>query len=153
LSMQAKLLRFFQNGEVQRLGSSEVYRVDVRVVCATNVSLLEMVDAKKFRQDLYYRLAVFPIVIPPLRAHTEDIPALVRHFLAVLSADMELAERTVEAVALEGLRLERWPGNVRELQHAIERAFILAGNDTELRTEHFRSFAEMSGESELCQMR
>jgi DNA-binding NtrC family response regulator len=151
LSMQAKLLRFLQNGEVQRLGSSEVYRVDVRVVCATNVSLLEMVKAKRFRQDLYYRLAVFPIVMPPLRTRTEDIPALVRHFLAELSADISVPERMVSEAAVEVLQLQRWPGNVRELQHAVERAFILAGNERELRAEHFRSFTEMSGEMEQYQ--
>ncbi|MGA2814215.1 MAG: sigma-54 dependent transcriptional regulator [Candidatus Acidiferrum sp.] len=148
LSMQAKLLRFLQNGEVQRLGSSEVYRVDVRVLCATNVSLLEMVKAKRFRQDLYYRLAVFPIVMPPLRARAEDVPALARFFLTALCADLEFAERTVEDAALEALQNEPWPGNVRELQHAVERAFILAGNETVLRREHFRSFTEMSSEME-----
>jgi DNA-binding NtrC family response regulator len=148
LSMQGKLLRFLQNGEVQRLGSSEVHRVDVRVVCATNVSLLEMVKAKTFRQDLYYRLAVFPIVMPPLRMRTEDIPALARYFLAALSADMNVAERIVGGDALESLKSQHWPGNVRELQHAVERAFILAGNDVELRVEHFRSFAEMNSETD-----
>jgi transcriptional regulator with GAF, ATPase, and Fis domain len=146
LSMQAKLLRFLQNGEVQRLGSSEVYRVDVRVVCATNVSLAAMVEARKFRPDLYYRLAVFPIVMPPLRMRSEDIPALVRHFLAQFSADVRVEERTVSAEALSWLTRERWPGNVRELQHAVERAFILAGNETELQLEHFKSFLELSGE-------
>ena len=146
LSMQAKLLRFLQNGEVQRLGSSEVYRVDVRVVCATNVSLAAMVEARKFRPDLYYRLAVFPIVMPPLRMRSEDIPSLVRHFLAQFSADVSVGERTVSAEALAWLTRERWPGNVRELQHAVERAFILAGNETELQLEHFKSFLELSGE-------
>jgi transcriptional regulator of aromatic amino acid metabolism len=146
LSMQAKLLRFLQNGEVQRLGSSEVYRVDVRVVCATNVSLAAMVEARKFRQDLYYRLAVFPIVMPPLRMRSGDIPALVRHFLARFSADVSVEERTVSAEALAWMTRERWPGNVRELQHAVERAFILAGNETELQLEHFKSFLELSGE-------
>jgi transcriptional regulator with GAF, ATPase, and Fis domain len=82
LSMQAKLLRFLQNGEVQRLGSSEVYRVDVRVVCATNVRLLDQVQNKQFRQDLYYRLAVFPIGLPPLRERVEDITILANHFSA-----------------------------------------------------------------------
>ena len=151
LAMQAKLLRFLQNGEVQRLGSSEVYRVDVRVVCATNVSLSEMVKAKRFREDLYYRLAVFPIVMPPLRMRAEDIPALVRHFLSALSEDIHISERTVSVAAMDWLKVQRWPGNVRELQHGVERAFILAGNETELRTEHFRSFAEMSGEGEQRQ--
>jgi DNA-binding NtrC family response regulator len=148
LSMQAKLLRFLQNGEVQRLGSSEVYRVDVRVLCATNASLLAMVKAKKFRQDLYYRLAVFPIVMPPLRARAEDVPELARYFLATLCADLELGERTVDDAALEALQNAPWPGNVRELQHAVERAFILAGNETVLRPEHFRSFTEMSSDVE-----
>ena len=151
LAMQAKLLRFLQNGEVQRLGSSEVYRVDVRVVCATNVSLSEMVKAKRFREDLYYRLAVFPIVMPPLRMRAEDIPALVRHFLSALSEDIHISERTVSVAAMDWLKVQRWPGNVRELQHGVERAFILAGNETELRREHFRSFAEMSGEGEQRQ--
>jgi transcriptional regulator with GAF, ATPase, and Fis domain len=138
LSMQAKLLRFLQNGEVQRLGSSEVYRVDVRVVCATNVSLHEMVRARRFRQDLYYRLAVFPIVVPALRARIEDIPLLAKHFLAQFSADVALPERRLSEEALAMLLVQKWPGNVRELQHALERAFILAGNDAELREEQFR---------------
>jgi transcriptional regulator with GAF, ATPase, and Fis domain len=87
LSMQAKLLRFLQNGEVQRLGSSDVYRVDVRVVCATNVRLLDLVQRKQFRLDLYYRLEIFPIAVPPLRARTEDIAPLARHFLEKLSLE------------------------------------------------------------------
>lgn len=89
LSMQAKLLRFLQNGKVQRLGSSDVYRVDVRVVCATNVRLLELARARQFRLDLYYRLAIFPIVIPPLRERPEDVCALAEYFLAKLSGDGE----------------------------------------------------------------
>jgi len=146
LSMQAKLLRFLQNGEVQRLGSGEVYRVDVRVVCATNVSLREMVRERRFRQDLYYRLAVFPIVMPPLRTRAEDIPVLARHFLACLSAEVALPERFMAPAVLAGLQRQNWPGNVRELQHALERAFILAGNSEELRAEHFRSVSEMGEE-------
>ena len=147
LSMQAKLLRFLQNGEVQRLGSAEIYRVDVRVLCATNVSLLEMVRERRFRQDLYYRLAVFPIVMPPLRTRAEDIPVLARHFLSRLSAEVALPERFVSPAVLESLKRQTWPGNVRELQHALERAFILAGNSEELRAEHFRSPNELGGEA------
>jgi transcriptional regulator with GAF, ATPase, and Fis domain len=146
LSMQAKLLRFLQNGEVQRLGSSEVYRVDVRVVCATNVSLHEMVRARKFREDLYYRLAVFPIVVPALRIRADDIPLLAKHFLAQFSADVALPERTVTANAMAALILQKWPGNVRELQHVLERAFILAGNETELGGEQFRPPGELGNE-------
>jgi transcriptional regulator with GAF, ATPase, and Fis domain len=142
LSMQAKLLRFLQNGEVQRLGSSEVYRVDVRVVCATNVRLTDYVQMKQFRQDLYYRLAVFPIVLPPLRERADDIAELSAHFLERLSSENKVACRRLTSAALGLLRQSRWEGNVRELQHSIERAFILAGNESELRVEHFRSFGE-----------
>jgi transcriptional regulator with GAF, ATPase, and Fis domain len=146
LSMQAKLLRFLQNGEVQRLGSGEVYRVDVRVLCATNVSLLEMVRARRFRQDLYYRLAIFPILMPPLRARVEDIPELAQHFLTRLAAEVALPERVVSPGVLASLKGQNWPGNVRELLHTLERAFILAGNSEELLAEHFRSPGELCGE-------
>ena len=142
LSMQAKLLRFLQNGEVQRLGSSEVYRVDVRVVCATNICLLEHVQAKQFRQDLYYRLAIFPLAVPPLRERAEDIGELSAHFLAELCAENAVPCKYLTASALALLQHAHWEGNVRELQHAIERAFILAGNETTIRVEHFHGFGE-----------
>jgi transcriptional regulator with GAF, ATPase, and Fis domain len=144
LSMQAKLLRFLQNGEVQRLGSSDVYRVDVRVVCATNVRLLELARARQFRLDLYYRLAIFPIAIPPLREHAEDVCPLAEYFLAKLSADARMPAKYLLAPALDYLEKAGWAGNVRELQHAIERAFILAGNDVKLGVEHFQAFSENS---------
>jgi transcriptional regulator with GAF, ATPase, and Fis domain len=140
LSMQAKLLRFLQNGEVQRLGSSDLYRVDVRVVCATNVRLLELARAKHFRLDLYYRLAIFPIEIPPLRERPEDVSALAEHFLATLSAEAGVPAKCLSTVALNYLEKAGWAGNVRELQHAIERAFILAGNDGKICAEHFHAF-------------
>jgi transcriptional regulator with GAF, ATPase, and Fis domain len=142
LSMQAKLLRFLQNGEVQRLGSSEIYRVDVRVVCATNLRLADQVQNKQFRQDLYYRLAVFPIGLPPLRERAEDVGLLSAHFLEKLSAENGMAGKRLTAASLALLEQSRWQGNVRELQHAIERAYILAGNETDLRAEHFLPFGE-----------
>jgi len=144
LAMQAKLLRFLQNGEVQRLGSSDVYRVDVRVVCATNVRLLDLVRAKQFRLDLYYRLAIFPIAMPPLRDRSEDIRALAEHFLNKFSADGEVPQKHLTAAALQYLQKAAWAGNVRELQHALERAFILAGNDLRLTTDHFQPMGEGS---------
>jgi DNA-binding NtrC family response regulator len=146
LSMQAKLLRFLQNGEVQRLGSTDVYRIDVRVVCATNVHLPELVKARQFRQDLYYRLAIFPIEVPPLRERAEDIGALSDHFLEKLSEDASLPRKALSARALAYLQKGMWAGNVRELQHAIERAFILSGNDSEMAVEHFRL---LNGSGEL----
>lgn len=142
LSMQAKLLRFLQNGEVQRLGSADVYKMDVRVVCATNVRLLELSSTKQFRQDLYYRLAVFPIFVPALRERIEDIPALAEHFLARLSRECALPKKHLTDSALAYLEQSPWAGNVRELQHALERAFILAGNEVQLHVEQFQPFGE-----------
>jgi len=149
LNMQAKLLRFLQNGEVQRLGSSEVYRVDVRVICATNARLLDLVQAKQFRQDLYYRLAIFPIAVPPLRERLEDIGQLVAHFLERLSEENDMPLKQLSAAALTLLQQSEWTGNVRELQHAIERAFILAGNGTQLHAEHFQAFNESGSFREI----
>ncbi len=144
LSMQAKLLRFLQNGEVQRLGSSDVYRVDVRVVCATNVRLLDLVRRKQFRLDLYYRLAIFPIAVPPLRERPEDVCALAEHFLEKLSLEAGVPLKHLARLALALLQKAAWAGNVRELQHAMERAFILAGNGLNLGVEHFQPFGESS---------
>ena len=137
LSMQAKLLRFLQDGEVQRLGSSDVFRVDVRVISATNIDLLRSVHQRLFRQDLYYRLAVFPIELPALRQRREDIPPLAAHFLASLCEQTEYPPKEISPAAIAGLQQYSWPGNVRELQHAIERAFILAGDERQLRPAHF----------------
>jgi len=137
LSMQAKLLRFLQDGEVQRLGSSDVFRVDVRVLCATNVNLLDQVKQKLFRQDLYYRIAVFPIELPALRKRSEDIGPLADKFLSDLCQGAGVSLKRLSASSIAFLRQSQWPGNVRELQHAVERAFILSGAETQLHVEHF----------------
>jgi DNA-binding NtrC family response regulator len=124
LGIQAKLLRFLDQGEVQRLGSSDVFRVDVRVIAATNANLGELARRKLFREDLYYRLSIFPIELPPLSQRREDVEELARHFLEKLQVPEEQQALPPESVrALEGYA---WPGNVRELQHVIERASILA---------------------------
>jgi DNA-binding NtrC family response regulator len=137
LSMQAKLLRFLQDGEVQRLGSSDVFRVDVRVISATNIDLLHSVRSKQFRQDLYYRLAVFPIELPPLRQRREDVVPLATHFLNRFCEHSGVSAKELSPSAASLLRQYSWPGNVRELQHAVERAFILAGDEPQLRVSHF----------------
>ena len=144
LSMQAKLLRFLQNGEVQRLGSSDVYRVDVRVICATNLSLLEQIAAKQFRQDLYYRLAVFPIHLPPLRERQGDIGELAEHFLRAFCAEAGFPQKTLTSAALGALERRQWQGNVRELEHVLERAFILSGNSREICAQHVQMGNELS---------
>lgn len=142
LSMQAKLLRFLQNGEVQRLGTTDVTRVDVRVVCATNVPLLDLVHAGQFRRDLYYRLAVFPIALPPLRERAADLALLARHFLQTFTHHADLPSKTLTPSAATLLQKAAWKGNVRELQHAIERACILSGENPVIEPEHIVLFGE-----------
>ena len=137
LSMQAKLLRFLQEGEVQRLGSPDTLRVDARVIAATNADLPRRVKEGRFRDDLYYRLAVFPIEIDPLRLRREDIAPLSEHFLDLFCQEAHAPARTFSSPAARALEQYAWPGNVRELRQVIERAFILAEEQEELRPEHF----------------
>jgi transcriptional regulator with GAF, ATPase, and Fis domain len=131
-AIQAKLLRFLQNGEVQRLGTSETVRVDVRIVAATNAQILKMVARREFREDLYYRLAVFPIEVPALRSREGDVVLLARHFLSVGTGSRARLLPETERL----LQAHHWPGNVRELQHVIERATILADGDPVISPEH-----------------
>ena len=131
LGMQAKLLRFIDRGEIQRLGSSDTVRVDVRVIAATNVDLAQLSRQRLFREDLYYRLAVFPIELPPLAQRRGDVRLLAEHFVQKLTSGQ--GHISQEAVAL--LELHSWPGNVRELQHVMERALILA-EDGPIQPEH-----------------
>ncbi len=134
LALQPKLLRFLEQKELQRLGSSEVVRVDARVVAATNAHLLTLVREGKFREDLYYRLCAFPLDLPPLHERLEDIAPLASHFLEQFALRSPASELSAEA--LQRLRGHRWPGNVRELQNVIERALILAEEDAVIRPEH-----------------
>jgi transcriptional regulator with GAF, ATPase, and Fis domain len=142
LSMQAKLLRFLQYGEVQRLGSSDVFRVDVRVVAATNADLGERVERGEFRADLYYRLSVFPVELPPLRERREDIVPLATHHLEELCRESSTPAKTLTQGAKALLQRHSWPGNVRELQHAVERAFILAEEECAISAGLFHLAAE-----------
>jgi DNA-binding NtrC family response regulator len=136
LSMQAKLLRFVQEGEVQRLGSADLFRVDARLIAATNVDLTQRVREKQFREDLYYRLAVFPLDLPPLRTRSEDILQLATHFLDAFCRQSSTARKTFSAASIGLLRQHAWPGNVRELQHWIERAVVLAEANEKIEPEH-----------------
>jgi transcriptional regulator with PAS, ATPase and Fis domain len=120
--LQAKLLRILQEMTFERLGGTATIRVDVRVIAATNQDLPALVKAKRFREDLYYRISVFPITIPPLRERPEDIPALVDYLLKKAGA-----ARKVTAAAVAKLQRYPWPGNIRELENALERAVIMTG--------------------------
>lgn len=123
-TFQAKLLRVLQEGEVKRVGSTQSTKVDVRVVSATNKDLTDLVKAKAFRQDLYYRLAVLPLYLPPLRERREDIPLLVDQFVAASCQRHRQPPRAISADVMHALSEAAWPGNVRELQHYIERAVV-----------------------------
>jgi DNA-binding NtrC family response regulator len=129
-SAQVKLLRALQEGQVEPVGARRPVKVDVRIISATNRNLIADVTAGRFREDLFYRLHVFPITVPPLRARREDIPDLIRHFLARLCAEEGKRIQMVTAEALTLLRNHRWPGNVRQLENAIFRAVVLADSDT-----------------------
>jgi formate hydrogenlyase transcriptional activator len=126
LELQPKLLRVLQEQEFERLGGTKTIKVDVRLVAATHRDLAKMVAENQFRSDLYYRLNVFPVVLPPLRGRQEDIPRLVRHFTQKFARRMGRRIESIPAAALDTLVSYSWPGNVRELQNVIERAVILS---------------------------
>ncbi|MGD0178686.1 MAG: sigma 54-interacting transcriptional regulator [Terriglobales bacterium] len=127
-ALQPKLLRVLQEQEFERLGSTRTHHVDVRLVAATNRDLAEMVNRGQFRSDLYYRLNVFPVLLPPLRARTEDIPALVMHFVEIFGQRMSRKIDHIPAETMSALSSHPWPGNIRELQNLVERAVILSRN-------------------------
>ncbi len=130
LELQPKLLRVLQEKEFERLGSTRTQRVDVRVVAATNRDLTQMVEDRLFRSDLFYRLNVFPIVVPPLRDRTEDVPLLVRYFAQKHARRMDRRVESIPSEEMEALTRYPWPGNVRELENLIERAVILSRGPT-----------------------
>jgi formate hydrogenlyase transcriptional activator len=129
LELQPKLLRVLEGQEFERLGSTYTRRADVRVIAATNQDLSRMVAEKQFRMDLYYRLNVFPVALPPLRHRVEDIPLLVAHFVNKYSRRMAKEISKVARAAMDNLMQYQWPGNIRELQNVIERAVILTKSD------------------------
>ena len=131
LSLQSKILRFLEQGEVQRIGGNDNLKVDVRVVAATNADLKKRVAEQQFREDLYYRLAVFPIHLPPLRERMSDLDELALTFTAKFHSGVSLSREALQVMAQHS-----WPGNVRELRNAIERATILVGDGDEINPEH-----------------
>jgi DNA-binding NtrC family response regulator len=132
IGLQSKLLRFVEQGEIQRLGSNDTFRVDVRVIAATNANLRRLVQERSFREDLYYRLSVFPVELPPLRERMSDLDALTQFFLAKFFPHNVTLSREAATI----LQQHTWPGNVREVRNVIERAGILMGTGREIRPEH-----------------
>ena len=129
LAMQVKLLRVLENGEIIPVGSSTAQKINVRVVAATNIDIVEAVRNGRFREDLYYRLNQISIFLPPLRERKDDIPLLVGNFLEIIAQDMGKPVPTFEPEALEALKQYQWTGNIRELRNIVERLVILCGND------------------------
>jgi formate hydrogenlyase transcriptional activator len=127
--LQPKLLRVLQEQEFERLGSTRTHRVDVRLVAATNRNLVDMVKRSEFRSDLYYRLNVFPVPLPPLRVRRGDIPALVQHFVEIYARRMDKQIEHIPPETMAALTSYQWPGNIRELQNFIERSVILSSGN------------------------
>jgi transcriptional regulator with GAF, ATPase, and Fis domain len=145
LDAQAKLLRVLQEGEFQRVGSSETVRVDVRVVAASNIDLEAASRERRFREDLYYRLNVVPIYMPPLRERRSDIPLLLAHFLQKISEAETARPKRIEDEAVAYLQSLDWPGNVRQLEHAVQMAVALSGDRQVLSVTDFMSRQRHSG--------
>jgi formate hydrogenlyase transcriptional activator len=126
--IQQKLLRVLQDKEFERLGSNQTVKVDVRLIAATNQDLRRGIAEGRFREDLFYRLNVFPIYVPPLRERKSDIPALVRYFVSRYASEAEKSIATIPAEAMDALLNWSWPGNIRELQNLIQRCVILTNS-------------------------
>jgi transcriptional regulator with GAF, ATPase, and Fis domain len=151
-ALQPKLLRVLQEQEFERLGSTRTHQVDVRLVAATNRNLVEMADRGEFRSDLYYRLNVFPVLLPPLRERREDIPTLVAHFVDIYGRRMNRQIGHIPPTTMSALTSYQWPGNIRELQNLIERAVILSNNGVlpnSLPTEPAQGVVSPEGETTL----
>ncbi len=146
--LQAKLLRVLQEGEFERVGGTQTLKVKVRVIAATNRDLEKMAKAGKFREDLFYRLQVFPIVLPPLRRRQEDIPLLVTHFVKTFNQKMGKQIATIPPETMNAFQAYAWPGNVRELENVIERAVILTSGEVLAIDEHF--VANQNAKSEMA---
>lgn len=147
LSLQSKLLRVLQEREYRPVGDKKSFHVDIRIIAATNVDLKQMVKDGTFREDLYYRLNIFPIPVPPLRSRREDIPTLAYHFLSRFSAELDKPVRSLSVKALSALLNHDWPGNVRELENTVHRSILLCGGDTIL-PEHI-SFIDSDADRDV----
>jgi DNA-binding NtrC family response regulator len=145
VAMQAKLLRVLEEGEVERIGSDKPTKVDVRVVVATHRNLEQLIETGGFRRDLYHRVVVFPLTLPPLRARCEDLPALVEHFARQVSAQNGWKPVKFSTTAIDALKEYAWPGNVRELRNVVERLLLLAGDEVNM--EDVRLALPATGES------
>ncbi len=137
-ALQAKLLRVLQEMKIIRVGSTEEIPIDVRIIATTNRDINELIDSSKFREDLFFRLNVFPITIPPLRKRKEDIPLLIDHFLHVYKNKYHFDKKVIAPSLMQKILNYDWPGNVRQLQHMVERAILFSGKEETITEKHFR---------------
>ena len=149
LSLQSKLLSVLQNRKVVRLGSNREIPIDVRLICATNMPLYQMVNEGKFRQDLLYRINTVEVKVPPLRDRIEDIPLLIEHYLDIYCRKYNTSRKRVSQSTLRRLEKHNWPGNIRELQHAVERAVIMSDSNVLEPTDFFLSQMDEAKESSI----
>ncbi len=149
LSLQSKLLSVLQNRKVVRLGSNREIPIDVRLICATNMPLYQMVNEGKFRQDLLYRINTVEVKVPPLRDRIEDIPLLIEHYLDIYCRKYNTSRKRVSRSTLKRLEKHTWPGNIRELQHAVERAVIMSDSNVLEPTDFFLSQMDEAKESSI----
>ncbi len=149
LALQSKLLSVLQNRKVVRLGSNKEIPIDVRLICATNMPLYQMVNEGKFRQDLLYRINTVEIKVPPLRDRTEDIPLLIEHYLDIYCKKYHTPRKRVSSSTLKRLEKHNWPGNIRELQHAVERAVIMSDSNVLEPSDFFLSQIDEAKETSI----
>lgn len=149
LALQSKLLSVLQNRKVVRLGSNKEIPIDVRLICATNMPLYQMVNEGKFRQDLLYRINTVEIKVPPLRDRTEDIPLLIEHYLDIYCKKYHTQRKRVSSSTLKRLEKHNWPGNIRELQHAVERAVIMSDSNVLEPSDFFLSQIDEAKETSI----
>lgn len=147
--LQQKLLSALQSREITPVGSNKKYPIDVRLICATNMPLMEMIEARTFRQDLFYRINTVEIHVPPLRDRLDDLPLLIEHFIKSQSRKYKKTIRKISRSAMKCLQEYKWPGNIRELQHAVERAVIMSDGDVLEENDFFLSSNQPSQEQSL----
>ncbi len=143
ISMQAKLLRVLQNRTITRVGNTQELDVDVRVIATSNQDIDQLIKDGNFRSDLYYRLNVFPIIVPPLRLRNSDIPMLVDHFIQKFKIKYRFEHKEMVSETLKSIVMEDWPGNVRQLENIIERAILYSGDGSQITIEHLNLEAEI----------
>ncbi|MFQ5772682.1 MAG: sigma-54 interaction domain-containing protein, partial [bacterium] len=148
LATQVKLLRVLQEKEFERVGGEETLSVDVRIIAATNKNLKAQIEKGAFREDLYYRLHIIPIYLPPLRERKEDIPILTKHFIQKIAHDLKMPNLSIEEETVEKLSTYQWPGNIREFENVLERAAVLC-EQQKIRTEDLPLFTDARESSDL----